>query len=210
MSYLAQVTSSTVPTGFRAILAGNEKIGKTTLACSAPRPLLIPLEMGYGGVNVNKTPMMTTLYDVMQFLEEVHSTVHAGLFPYQTLVFDSGTALERLIHEATIAGDKAAKSDTTMESALGGYGKAYTFANSLFDQFLKKLDILCSNYAINIIITCHVFAAKMVDPTSGEYDTWDLLLHSPKNQKTYGKREMITQWADLVGFIHEPRTNNGN
>jgi hypothetical protein len=29
-------------------------------------------------------------------------------------------------------------------------------------------------------------------------------LHSPKNQKNYGKREMVTQWADLVGFLHEP------
>ncbi|HEX8349643.1 MAG TPA: hypothetical protein VF598_06765, partial [Hymenobacter sp.] len=48
------------------------------------------------------------------------------------------------------------------------------------------------------------FAAKVVDPAFGEYDTWDILLHSPKNQKTYGKREMLTQWADLVGFLHEP------
>ena len=44
----------------------------------------------------------------------------------------------------------------------------------------------------------------MIDPAYGEYDTWDLLLHSPKDNKTYGKREMITQWADLVGFLHEP------
>ena len=49
-----------------------------------------------------------------------------------------------------------------------------------------------------------MFAAKVLDPQFGEYDTWDLLLHSPKNQKTYGKRELLTQWADLVGFLHEP------
>jgi hypothetical protein len=50
----------------------------------------------------------------------------------------------------------------------------------------------------------HVFAAKMIDPAFGEFDSWDLLLHSPKNNKNYGKREMLTQWADLVGFLHEP------
>jgi hypothetical protein len=44
----------------------------------------------------------------------------------------------------------------------------------------------------------------LTDPAYGEYDSWDLLLHSPKNNKTYGKREMLTQWADLVGFLHEP------
>ena len=64
--------------------------------------------------------------------------------------------------------------------------------------------MLATHAGINIIMTCHVFAAKVVDPTAGEYDTWDLLLHSPKNQKTYGKREMLTQWADLIGFLHEP------
>jgi hypothetical protein len=49
-----------------------------------------------------------------------------------------------------------------------------------------------------------VFAAKLVDPQNGEYDSWDLLMHSPKNNKTYGKREMITQWADMIGFLYEP------
>jgi hypothetical protein len=91
-----------------------------------------------------------------------------------------------------------------MESALGGYGKAYQLANQYFDDFLKKCDILAVHFGINIVVTCHVFAAKVVDPTVGEYDSWDLLMHSPKNQKTYGKREMITQWADVVGFLHEP------
>ncbi len=91
-----------------------------------------------------------------------------------------------------------------MEAALGGYGKAYQYANELFANFLAKCDLLALRGNINILLTCHVFAAKVVDPTAGEYDTWDLLLHSPKNQKTYGKREMLTQWADVIGFLHEP------
>ena len=92
----------------------------------------------------------------------------------------------------------------TMNSALGGYGKAYDFATEQFDGFLKTCDQLAVYYGINIVLTCHVFAAKLVDPNSGEYDSWDLLLHSPKNQKKYGKRETITQWADVVGYLYEP------
>jgi len=53
-------------------------------------------------------------------------------------------------------------------------------------------------------MTTHVFAANILDPSAGEYTSWDILLHSPKNQKTYGKRELLTQWADVVGFLHEP------
>lgn len=208
MSYLAAVTSAPVPFGIRAVIAGVEKIGKTTFVCTAPRPLLVPLEIGYSGVNVNRTPMIDSFAGVMAFLQEAYTACQQGTFPYKTIVFDSATALERLVHVATLQTDPAYttgnKKAMTMESALGGYGKAYTYANEIFDNFLKYCDVLAVQYAINIVLTCHVFSAKIIDPTVGEYDCWDLLLHSPKNQKTYGKREMLTQWADVIGFLHEP------
>jgi hypothetical protein len=210
MSILAAVTGNTIPSGIRAIFSGAEKIGKTTLACNAPRPLLVPLEVGFGGVQVNKTPMLHHLDHVNTFLDEVIAACQTGTFPFKSIIFDSATALERLIHQYVLESDpaygKGNKKAMTMESALGGYGKAYSFANELFDNFLKKCDLLAVNAGINIILTCHVFAAQIQDPSAGEYSSWDLLLHSPKNQKTYGKREMITQWSDLIGFIHEPVT----
>lgn len=210
MSILAAVTNSATapPSGVRVVVSGVEKIGKTTFATNAPRALLIPLETGYAGVTVNKVPMLEHYAYVMQLLDEIKAQCVAGQFPYQSLVFDSGTALERLIHVAVLATDPAYaagnKKGVTMASALGGFGKAYDLANQYFDEFLKKCDTLAVEHRINIIITCHVFAAKVMDPTVGEYDSWDLQLHSPKNQKTYGKREQITQWADIVGFLHEP------
>ncbi len=207
MGILDYVNHSSAPTGMRAVLAGVEKIGKTTLACNAPAPLLIPLEQGFAGVSINKTPMLENYADVMALLDEITIQVQQRQFPYRSLVFDSATALERRIHEAVLMTDptwaKGNKKALTMESALGGYGKAYQYANELFHGFLQKCDWL-ANSGINIVLTCHVFAARVVDPTAGEYDTWDLLLHSPKNQKAYGKREMLTQWADLLGFLHEP------
>lgn len=203
-----QHTSMGIQPGIRAVIAGVEKIGKTTLTTNAPRALLVPLEVGYSGVNVNMTPMLNDFTQVMMLLDEVTASVQAGTFVYKSLVFDSATALEKLIHTETLKRDPnwnpGNKKTVTMDSALGGYGKGYNFANELFDNFLKKCDALAVYGGINIILTCHVFASEVVDPTAGTYNTWDLLLHSPKNQKTYGKREMLTQWADLVGFLHEP------
>jgi len=208
MSILAQISNSKDRTGVRVVIAGVEKVGKTTLAASAPRALLIPLETGYSGVNIQKVPMLTDYDQVMQLFNEIYANLKAGQFPFMSLVFDSGTALERLIHDKVLQRDpnwgKGNGKALTMEAALGGYGKAYQYANELFGNFLRWGDILATEFGVNIIVTCHVFAAKIVDPTHGEYDSWDLLLHSPKNQKTYGKREMITQWADVVGFLHEP------
>ena len=201
------VSTATTPNGLRMVVAGVEKIGKTTFSCGAPKTLLIPLEDGYGGIVVTKTDMPTSYEQVVQLMDEILGYVQAGRFPYQTLVFDSATAFERLLHDYVLRCDPAYvtgnRKALTMEAALGGYGKAYTFANDEFAKFLGKCDVLSRN-KINIVFTCHVFADKVVDPVNGEYDSWDLLLHSPKNQKTYGKREMITQWADIVGFLHEP------
>lgn len=207
MGILDYVNHSSAQTGMRAVISGVEKVGKTTLACDAPRVLLVPLEQGFSGVHVNKTPMLETLDDTMTLLEEIVTQIQRGQFTYQSLVIDSATALERRIHEAVLRTDptwaKGNRKALTMESALGGYGKAYQYANELFHGFLQRCDWI-SNAGINIVLTCHVFAAKVIDPTAGEYDSWDLLLHSPKNQKSYGKREMLTQWADLIGFLHEP------
>lgn len=209
MSYLQSITTARQPQGIRMAICAQEKMGKTTLACGAPNALLIPLEIGYDSVpNVPKVPMLQSWDQLQQVMQEIITVVQAGQFPYQTLIFDSVTALERMIHDKTLSRDpsygKGNSKAVTMESALGGYGKAYTYANELFDIFLKTCDWLAVYGQINIVLTCHAFATKMIDPMSGEYDSWDVLLHSPKNNKTYGKREMLSQWVDLLGFLYEP------
>lgn len=208
MSILGKINHSSTKVGIRAVISGVEKVGKTTMLSSTPNPLLIPLEQGYAGVSIDKVPMLETFTEVLTLLTEIIDAVQKKNFPYQSLAIDSATALERLIHTHVLNMDvsyvKGNQKAVTMDSALGGYGKAYNTANEQFFTFLQYCDWLAIYGGINIILSCHVFAAKVVDPTAGEYDTFDILLHSPKNQKTYGKREMLTQWADLIGFLHEP------
>ena len=203
------------------VVSGVEKMGKTTFAASAPRALLVPLEQGYGGVDVYAVDMLTNYLQVIALLDETLNACSmdaqaagaalaagqpapAPTFGFKTLIFDSAVKLEELIHEHTIAIDPKKKANSTMASTHEGFGKGYEVANGLFKAFLDRCDLLAIHFNINIVLTSHVFAGIVKDPTAGEYDTWDLLLHSPKNGKTYGKREMITQWADVVGFLHEP------
>jgi hypothetical protein len=209
MSILSQVTSGPSQSGIRFVLAGQEKVGKTTLGCGAPNPLLIQLEQGGAAMQCPKTPQLDTWEQVDDLCNELIVAAQKGnLARGSSLVWDSATALERMIHQSVLKRDpgymKKNATALTMESALGGYGKAYQYANELFERWTRYQDDLARYGGLNIIVTCHTFAARVVDPAHGEYDTWDLLLHSPKNQKTYGKREFITQWADMVGFLHEP------
>lgn len=202
-SILAGMTAGVARTGIRMVIAAQEKMGKTTLCAQAPDTLLVPLEVGFAGVSVKKTPMLNTFAEVQQLVQEIKYYAKQGQAPCRTLAFDSTTALERLIHEHVLSMETKSKT-ATMASAHGGYGKAYDIARIVTEAFLRELDELAVVHGINILMTCHVFSAKVVDPTVGEYDSWDLLLHSPKNSKTYGMREFITQWADVIAFVYEP------
>jgi hypothetical protein len=209
MSFLDKVThTANSQTGIRIVCYGPEKVGKSHLCCGAPDVLLIPLEQGYVGISCNKTPMLKTYEEVMSLLDEIIASAQKKTFKHRSLVFDSSTALERLIHDKTVRLDPqyspGNKKTVTMDSALGGYGKAYDFSNGLFAAFLEKCDLLVEHAGINIILPTHAFADKVLDPSAGEYSSWNLLLHSPKNAKTYGKREMLCQWSDVIGFLHEP------
>src|SRR4051812_39909241 len=209
MSILSAVTSGVSRSGIRMLVAAQEKMGKTTFVAGAPGTLLVPCEVGFAGVQCAKTPIIQSWADLQQLMGEVKAAAQQGRFPYKTLAFDSATAIERHIHNVVLRSDPLYKPDSpkksvTMDSAHGGYGKAYNLSNDYFNGLLSQFDELAVYAGINILLTCHVFSSKIMDPTVGEYDRWDLLLHSPKNQKTYGKREAITQWADVIGFLYEP------
>lgn len=203
-AFLQSIRKGGSATGLRIVLAAQEKMGKTSLCAGAPDVLLVPLEVGFAGVKCAVAPMVDSFESFQGLLNEVTTLAQQRQLPFRTLAFDSATALERMIHDYVLRIDTTKTKTSTMESAHGGYGKAYSLATQIFDGVLKQLDALAVFGGINIIFTCHVFSAKVSDPTAGEYDSWDLLLHSPKNSKTYGKREYITQWADVVGFLYEP------
>lgn len=210
MAILSQVqVGAALQEGQRIVIAGAEKVGKTTLACGAPDALLVPLELGYGTMTIARTPMLETWEQVEELCLELIAGAKAGRIKRgSSVIWDSATALEKIIHNRCLRLDTQWKvgnpAGLTMESALGGYGKAYNVANDYFGRWTRYQDELAKYGGINCIVTCHVFSAQVLDPAHGEYNTWDLQLHSPKNQKTFGKREFITQWADMVGFLHEP------
>lgn len=208
MSILSNVSTGRSNFGQRIIIASVEGGGKTTLAANAPRSLFIPMEMGYKSVTTSKTPDINSYDDLFILLDEIRAACQKGNFPFQTLSFDSATALERLIHAKIIAEDdrvkKGVEKHPTMESVHGGYGKAYQLSNDYFSRFTNYCDQFVRYACLNIVITCHTFPSLVRDAAYGEYYSWDLLLHSPKNDKNYGKRELATQWADIIGFLHEP------
>ncbi len=206
MSFLKEVKKGPSMAGLRMIIAGQEKMGKTSFCASAPDVLLVPLETGVIRSDCARLDQLRTYEEVDALVDEIVAACQSGEFPYKTVALDSASGLERLIHEHTIALDPVGKNGklNTMETAHGGFGKAYAVANDLFEDILKRLSDVADFGGVNVIFTCHVYSTKNPDPTVGVYDSWDLLLHTPKNGKSYGKRDLAAQWADVIGFIYEP------
>lgn len=209
MGFLDDISIGPSQDGVRMVIAGVEKIGKTTLVSGAPRAILYPLEIGYATVNCHKKPMVKNYDHLLKELNEILELCRNNQFPFQSIIFDSATALERLIHNNILNIDPELKKDlsqnnvlASMASACGGFGKAYIRASEMMSNFLAICDLLAVQYKINIIFTCHVASTNMIDPISGEYDSWDLVLHS--NKKGSGAKAILCQWTDLLGFMHEP------
>lgn len=208
MSYLATMVQTPPPMGQVIVIAGDEGRGKSTLLSGAPNRLYVPTEIG--GARPNSLPLVTAWETVTGLVDELIATAQAGGSIPGSIAWDSATAMERLLFDYTVRNDpdalagKKLASKLTMETSHGGYGKAYAWARDRFAEFLAKCDLLALNVGTNHIFACHTFTERVVDPTVGEYDMTSLLLHSPKNAKTYGLREFLTQRADMIGLLRSP------
>jgi hypothetical protein len=169
----------------RILLYGIEKIGKSTLAASAPKPIFVPTEDGLGQIDCARFPLATNYEQVTTNLEALLTNEH----DYGTVVVDSGDWLERLIYDRTCK----ASNVTSIELAAGGYGKGYTAALAYWREILDMLDA-CRERGMIVIIICHAIVEKFDDPDSVSYDRYSPKLH----KKTSGP--LLTEWADAVLF----------
>lgn len=133
---------------FRVLIAGFPGIGKTTLALSSPKPLLIDVDMG-----INRT-MASVRTDFIQpeNYEELQSDLKGDLSDYETLVIDTGGKLLELMKNYVIKQDvKNAKKDGSL--SLQGYG-------SVAREFTNFMNNCYFNLRKNVVITFHATEEK--------------------------------------------------
>ena len=117
------------------IVAGVPGIGKTTLALSAPKPLLIDLDKGVDRVETR----YRTDTDVVSSYEELRSDLEkADLSPYETIVIDTGGKLLEMLKPVVIARDPK-NAQTNGDLSLKGYGAVKKMFNE-FVTFVKSLN----------------------------------------------------------------------
>ena len=118
----------------RMIIAGLPGTGKTTLAESAPKPLLIDLDNGIDRVEARHRGDI----DVVNTYEELMSDlIPSNLENYETIVIDTGGKLLEVMKVSAIKGNaKLARSDGSL--ALQGYG----VIKKMFSDFITYVETL--------------------------------------------------------------------
>ncbi len=86
-------------------ITGDSGMGKTTLAASFPKPIVIRAEDGLQALPSDQRPDAFPVLESESQLWEQLTTLIKEEHEYKTLILDSVTALERLFMQSVIDGD---------------------------------------------------------------------------------------------------------
>lgn len=184
MSFLSKITSHEENQNIFILIFGVSGAGKTTFACNAPDPVIIPVEDGLGKIKVEKFPKPEKFSDVLHMVDELIHSEHK----HKTLIIDSLDWLEPLLWKEVC--DK----HNMRNIEEFGYGKGYTIALKEWNKLVTALQILKSK--MNIILIAHHKIKLFQDPTQAlPYDRYEIKL----NDKASG---LIKESVDAILFAN--------
>lgn len=189
---LLQSISKPVDRPIIATICGDSGLGKTTLAASFPKPIVIRAEDGLQAIPSKLRPdafplihKESELWDqLMALMKEEHQ--------YQTLIIDSVTALERIFIQHVIESDP--KKPMGINQAMGGYGNGLAAVAALHQRVRKACGLLNERKNMNIVFVAHADTETIELPDQDPYTRYSLRL---------GKRSIApyVDDSDIVGFI---------
>ena len=172
----------------RIVIYGPHGIGKTSLACSAPNPVLLQVEEGAGMLDVLRTPLLTTFADLLEAVDLVGTNPNLGV---QTLVLDTVDAAEVLVHAETCARNRWADIETP------GYGKGYAAALDTWRELFTRCNMLRDHCGIATIFLAHAKVQRYDAPDTDGYDRYQIKLQDSKNTSAAA---LLQEHVDCVLF----------
>ncbi len=179
---LASVKKGILDTPVRLLVYGGEKVGKSTFAAGAPKPIFLGAENGTERLDVERL-QPSSWTEAVDWIGDLGIDTH----DYKTLVVDPLGWLEPMCWAEVTKG-----SGGTIEDFGGGYGKGYTAALDLWRVMILGLE-KCWRRGMNIVLVAHSQVKSFQNPEGAPYDRYEIAM----NAKAAG---IFKQWVDAVLF----------
>lgn len=171
---------------------GDSGLGKTSLACTFPNPIVIRAEDGLSAIPSDKRP---DAFPVIQKVDDVWDQLMALIkedHEYKTVVVDSVTALERIFIQHVIDNDP--KNPRSINQAMGGYGAGLAAVATMHQRVRKACGMLNERKNMNVVFVAHADTETVELPDQDPYTRYSLRL---------GKRSVApyVDDSDVVGFL---------
>lgn len=173
-------------------ILGDAGLGKTSLAATFPKPIVIRGEDGLQSIPTESRPdafpVIETPNDLWAQLTSLITEDHK----YKTLIVDSVTSLERIFAQHVVDNDP--KKPATINQALGGYGNGLAAVAAMHQRLRKAAGILREKKGMHVVFIAHAETETLSPPDSEDYTRFSLRL---------GKRSVApyTDDVDLVAFV---------
>jgi hypothetical protein len=173
------------------LLYGPEGVGKDTLAAEFPNPVLIqtPGENPPTGVSIDSFGTIEDFNSLMECFGALFTEDHT----FGTLVISAADGIERIIQAETCSRNGWSSIEEP------GYGKGYTEADSVWEEFLAPIRELNKPVAdggkgMAVVLIGHTEITKFDDPVVGPFNRYFPNLHKRAS-------EMVREGADIIGFL---------
>jgi len=172
-------------------ILGDAGMGKTTLAATFPKPVVIRAEDGVQGVPSNMTPDSLPPLNSVDDLWEQLTALCREEHGYKTVVIDSVTQLEQMFIQHVVDNDP--KKPRSINQALGGYGAGVQAVAAMHQRVRKAAGALV-DAGIHVVFVAHADTTTVEPPDGDPYTRYDLRL---------GKRSVApyTDNVDAVAYL---------
>lgn len=186
---LKDLRSSRSSTPARILIYGPPGLGKTSLAASFPKPVLLKVEDGVpAGVDIASFDI-TSFDGVMEAISALYSEEH----DFKTVILDTLDRLEPLLWAKLCADQKWANIESP------GYGKGYALADSYWREALDGLNALRRDRGMTVVLIAHSSIERFDDPQASSYSRYDIRLHKRASA-------IVQDEVDAILFVNQDVT----
>ena len=190
---LLQVPEHRVKSGVQGkmfFIYGGAKVGKTTTACSFPKPLLLAFEAGYNLIDGIKAVNVTSWIDMKNYAKQLKKPEVREM--YDTIILDTAPLMWGLA-------EKFVKTQKDIEDLTDlGFGKGYRAVRDEFQDVINSL----GQMGYTLVFIAHAEKKDYIDSLGVSHSGI-----TPALDKR--PKEIITGLVDVFMFVCQESDGNG-